>query len=123
MRPVQRIISIGFATAAIAAGSMPALSGTVWPDVDFEWYANVGKGASVTRPAKQPGAPAQTTYIAPAATPQTMEIDGPAVISTNPEFTERARAANRDLGTMPIPPDAGTATPPATAPATESNRR
>ena len=22
---------------------MPALSWTVWPDVDFEWYANVGK--------------------------------------------------------------------------------
>ena len=46
MRPIQRVISIGFATAAIAAGSMPALSWTVWPDVDFEWYANVGRTAS-----------------------------------------------------------------------------
>jgi hypothetical protein len=46
MRPIQRVISIGFATAAIAASSMPALSWTVWPDVDFEWYANVGRAAS-----------------------------------------------------------------------------
>lgn len=43
MRPIQRIIATGFATAAIASASLPALSGTVWPDVDFEWYANVGK--------------------------------------------------------------------------------
>ncbi|HET7728738.1 MAG TPA: hypothetical protein VFK48_01780 [Usitatibacter sp.] len=43
MRPIQRVISIGFATAAIASASMPALSWTVWPDVDFEWYANVGR--------------------------------------------------------------------------------
>ncbi len=43
MRPIQRIISLGFATAAIASASLPALSWTVWPDVDFEWYANVGK--------------------------------------------------------------------------------
>jgi len=46
MRPIQRVISIGFATAAIAAASMPALSWTVWPDVDFEWYANVGRTAT-----------------------------------------------------------------------------
>ena len=50
MRPIQRIISIGFATAAIAAGSMPVMSGTVWPDVDFEWYANVGRTATATQP-------------------------------------------------------------------------
>ena len=43
MRPIQRIIATGFATAAIASASLPALSGTVWPDVDFEWYANVGR--------------------------------------------------------------------------------
>lgn len=46
MRPIQRIISVGFATAAIAAASMPAMSWTVWPDVDFEWYANVGRAAA-----------------------------------------------------------------------------
>ena len=43
MRPIQRVISIGFATAALASASLPALSWTVWPDVDFQWYANVGK--------------------------------------------------------------------------------
>jgi hypothetical protein len=43
MRPIQRVISTGFATAALASASLPALSWTVWPDVDFEWYANVGK--------------------------------------------------------------------------------
>ena len=43
MRMIQRIISVGFATAALASASMPALSGTVWPNVDFEWYANVGE--------------------------------------------------------------------------------
>lgn len=43
MRPIQRIIQAGFATAAIASASVPALAWTVWPDVDFEWYASVGK--------------------------------------------------------------------------------
>lgn len=54
MRPIQRIISVGFATAAIAAGSMPAMSWTVWPDVDFEWYANVGRPAAATTQATVP---------------------------------------------------------------------
>src|SRR6478672_7831211 len=57
MRPIQRVISIGFATAAIAAASMPALSWTVWPDVDFEWYANVGRTAT------QPSQPSQATTV------------------------------------------------------------
>jgi len=43
MRPIQRIIQAGFATAAIASASVPALAWTVWPDVDFDWYASVGK--------------------------------------------------------------------------------
>lgn len=43
MRPIQRIIQAGFATAAIVSASVPALAWTVWPDVDFEWYASVGK--------------------------------------------------------------------------------
>jgi hypothetical protein len=37
MRPIQRLIHAGFATAAIASASVPALAWTVWPDVDFEW--------------------------------------------------------------------------------------
>jgi hypothetical protein len=43
MKAIQRIISAGFATAALVSASVPALAYTVWPDVDFEWYANVGK--------------------------------------------------------------------------------
>jgi YXWGXW repeat-containing protein len=43
MKTIQRIIYAGFATAALASASVPALAYTVWPDVDFEWYANVGK--------------------------------------------------------------------------------
>lgn len=40
---MQKLISAGFATAALASASIPALAISVWPDVDFEWYANVGK--------------------------------------------------------------------------------
>jgi hypothetical protein len=50
MRTMQKIISAGFATCALVSASVPALAWTVWPDVDFEWYADVGKplnGASV----------------------------------------------------------------------------
>ncbi len=43
MRPIQRLIQAGFATAALASASVPAFAWTVWPDVDFEWYANVGR--------------------------------------------------------------------------------
>jgi hypothetical protein len=40
---MQPLVSTVLATAALATASLPALSWTVWPDVDFEWYANVGK--------------------------------------------------------------------------------
>ena len=43
MRLIQQVISAGFAACALASASLPALSWTAWPDVDFEWYANVGK--------------------------------------------------------------------------------
>ena len=56
MRPIQRLIHAGFATAAIASASVPALAWTVWPDVDFEWYANVGR------------APAASSTVEPSAT-------------------------------------------------------
>ena len=40
----QKLISAGFAVVALASASIPALAyNNVWPDVDFEWYANVGK--------------------------------------------------------------------------------
>lgn len=58
MRPIQRIIQAGFASAAIASASVPALAWTVWPDVDFEWYASVGKPVD-----------ARTTEIASAPAP------------------------------------------------------
>ena len=48
MKTIQRFIYAGFATCALASASMPAFSWTVWPDVDFEWYANVGKPVAGT---------------------------------------------------------------------------
>ena len=44
----QTLISAGFATIALASAAVPALAWTVYPDVDFEWYANVGKSAPGT---------------------------------------------------------------------------
>lgn len=59
MTLMHRIISAGFAVAALASASVPALAWTVWPDVDFEWYANVGKQpasqAVEVFPAPRPG--------------------------------------------------------------------
>jgi len=54
---MQQLVSAAFASAALAA-SFPAQSWTVWPDVDFEWYANVGKPlttAVVSYPAPREG--------------------------------------------------------------------
>ena len=39
MKTMQKIIHAGFAMCALASASMPALSWTVWPNIDFEWYA------------------------------------------------------------------------------------
>jgi hypothetical protein len=43
MKAIQRIIYTGFATAALASASVPALAWSPAPDIDFAWYANVGK--------------------------------------------------------------------------------
>jgi WXXGXW repeat (2 copies) len=44
MKTMQRVLYAGFAAAALASVSPPALSSwTLYPGVDFEWYANVGK--------------------------------------------------------------------------------
>ena len=40
---MQTLISTGFATIALASAAIPALAWNVYPDVDFQWYANVGK--------------------------------------------------------------------------------
>ena len=43
--------------ATAMAFATPALGWTVWPDVDFEWYANVGKqAASQAQPEPAPRA-------------------------------------------------------------------
>ena len=58
---MKALISAGFATAALASASIPALAWTVWPDVDdFEWYANVGKPLLVT---EEPVPPPRAGYI------------------------------------------------------------
>jgi photosystem II stability/assembly factor-like uncharacterized protein len=43
MKTMQRVISAGFATAALASASVPALAYTVWRDIDLQWYADVGR--------------------------------------------------------------------------------
>jgi hypothetical protein len=45
---MQTLISTSFAAAALVSASVPALAWTVWPDVDFEWYANVGRAPDAT---------------------------------------------------------------------------
>lgn len=52
MKTIQKLIHAGFASCALASASLPALSWTVWPNVDFEWYANVGKPLSSPAPAE-----------------------------------------------------------------------
>jgi hypothetical protein len=42
----QTLISTGFATIALASAAIPALALNVYPDVDFEWYTNVGRSPS-----------------------------------------------------------------------------
>ena len=54
----QTLISAGFAIVALTSAAVPALAWTVWPDVDFEWYRDVGK-PYVT--------PATTVTLAPRA--------------------------------------------------------
>ena len=54
---MQKLIFAGFAVAGLASASIPALAWTVWPDVDFEWYANVGRTEPVVEivPASREG--------------------------------------------------------------------
>jgi hypothetical protein len=42
---MNRLISAGYATAAMLGASIPAIATTFYPDFDFEWYASVGKPA------------------------------------------------------------------------------
>jgi len=78
MNLIQKIIHAGFATCALASASMPALSWTVWPDVDFEWYANVGKPVQ--------GATVSTVEVFPA--PREGQIWSPAHYERNASGTQ-----------------------------------
>ncbi|HET6265130.1 MAG TPA: hypothetical protein VFD95_09740 [Usitatibacter sp.] len=42
----MKAFPISILAAAAMSFAAPALAWTVWPDVDFEWYANVGKQAA-----------------------------------------------------------------------------
>ena len=108
MRPIQRIIQAGFATAAIASASVPALAWTVWPDVDFEWYASVGK-------------PVDARTIEIAAAPAPSYSWGPAN-SERPIVTARERNDRRDRALASASPERDDA-PPAVAPRDEAGRR
>lgn len=37
MQPIQKLIYAGFATAALASASLPAVSGASWPVPAMEW--------------------------------------------------------------------------------------
>jgi hypothetical protein len=43
MKSIEKIIYVGLATAALTGASVPAFAWSPTPDVDFAWYANVGK--------------------------------------------------------------------------------
>jgi hypothetical protein len=43
MKTIRKAIYTGFAAAALASASLPALSQSIFHDIDFEWYLNVGK--------------------------------------------------------------------------------
>ena len=62
---IQKLISAGFAATALASASVPALAWTVWPDVDFEWYAQVGKAAPGTTTVEVMPAPREGYIYSP----------------------------------------------------------
>jgi hypothetical protein len=43
---MQKLIGAGFAAVALTSAAVPAFAYSVWPDIDFEWYADVGKPLS-----------------------------------------------------------------------------
>lgn len=99
MRPIQRVIQAGFATAAIASASVPALAWTVWPDVDFEWYASVGKPVDARR-IEPASAPAPSYSWGPA------NSERPIVVAREHHDRTRARAPSpqRDDTAPSAPP-------------------
>jgi hypothetical protein len=47
---MQTLVSVGFAAAALVGASVPAYAWTVYPDIDFEWYADVGRNVPAPAP-------------------------------------------------------------------------
>lgn len=43
---MKKLIWIGFATATLASAAFPALAFAVWPDINFDWYLDVGEPMS-----------------------------------------------------------------------------
>ena len=95
--------------------SIPALARTVWPDVDFEWYANVGKpiagdARSSPRPRRAPATSGRPATGRPAARARrgspahcdrrTTTSDSVLVYNTAtaPRRTPRARSCSRQPG-------------------------
>jgi hypothetical protein len=99
MRPMQRVISAGFAIAAIASASVPALAWTVWPDVDFEWYANAGH-AVATRDVQISTAPT-APYRSAARDERSMPLPAPRIANQGPD--EIANASSTAASVEPAP--------------------
>jgi len=62
---MNRILRNTLAVAAVVVAT-PTLAWTVYPDVDFEWYANVGKSANASTIVVMP-APREGYIWAPAS--------------------------------------------------------
>ena len=60
---MSKLICAGFATAALASASIPAVAMTFYPDFDFEWYANVGRTTPVTTMEVLPAAREGYIYV------------------------------------------------------------
>jgi hypothetical protein len=57
---MQTLISAGFTAAALVGASVPAYAWTVYPDVDFDWYLDVGSNVG---PAPEVAPAPRTGYI------------------------------------------------------------
>jgi hypothetical protein len=101
MRPIQRVISAGFATAAIASASVPALAWTVWPDVDFEWYADVGR-AVATRDVRISTAPT-APYTSAMRDERPMPLPPPRLAEPASEEIARTSSTAPSLDSAPRP--------------------
>jgi hypothetical protein len=73
MKTMHKLLSVGFAAASLAGASLPAAAWTMYPDVDFEWYADVGKPLNGTTVELQ--APARAGYIWAPAHWETRGVD------------------------------------------------